>query len=481
MPIRPRVALTGATIVALTLLLFSMLIFALARAGQRGQQETLLRERAAAAATLIAAAAPDILRPRASLTALDLRASLEPFVLVTSGEETLSTTARLGDQPLTPALLGLPAGSPQRDGFTIAQPEPGLRLRLWRQPWQRPDLGQEGWIISGQSQAKLTSDLRGLRAFLWISGLISLGVALAAMWFVLGRALRPLVMVSAAAQQIAATGDVSRRLPVDGPRDEMRRLSESFNAMLERLQATYRRLAATVEAQRRFVADASHELRTPLTTIRANAGFLVDNPEADGDDRRLAIEDIAAESERMSRLATDLLTLARADAGLHLERRSLNLAELAREVSGRARRTFAGRTVTTEIDDDAPVSADREALTRLAWILLDNADKHTPAGTPITIFCGARGGMAVLQVSDSGPGLPEDALTRVFERFYQADPARKAEGAGLGLAIAAWVVEQHGGVIRAYNRHGGGAAFRVELPLLSEPPSSSAVPAEAAS
>jgi signal transduction histidine kinase len=214
------------------------------------------------------------------------------------------------------------------------------------------------------------------------------------------------------------------------------------------------RLEGAQESQRRFVADASHELRTPLTSIRGNAGLLLRNPPPLAEDARDAAADIAAESERMSRLVDGLLTLARADAGHEFGRSNLDLALVVEPVARRA-----GIALSRE---PAPLYGNHDALTQLAWILADNACRH--GGGLATMWVRRRPQEGVLLVvSDEGPGIPAGQEERIFERFYQGDSARSRGGTGLGLAIARWIVQQHGGRIWAGNAPGGGAVFTVEL------------------
>jgi signal transduction histidine kinase len=217
------------------------------------------------------------------------------------------------------------------------------------------------------------------------------------------------------------------------------------------------RLKIAQDSQRRFVADASHELRTPLTSIRGNAGLLLRDPAPPAGDAREAVVDIAAESERMSRLVDGLLTLARADAGQELQRSRLDLASVVEPV---ARRSGLASSL-----EPAPVCGDHDSLTQLAWILADNARRHGGGDAAMWVRRGPEGG-ARLIVGDHGPGIPPGEEERIFERFYQADAARSNGGTGLGLAIARWIVQQHGGRIWAGNAPGWGAVFVVEMPWL---------------
>jgi signal transduction histidine kinase len=301
-----------------------------------------------------------------------------------------------------------------------------------------------------------------------IAAIVTLIVVAIMSWLVAGRAVRPLVTLAKATEAIGATGDLSQRIALGRSRDEVGRLSTSFNAMLERLQAAQAELAAALAAQQRFVADASHELRTPLSTIRTNAEFLRERPDAAADDRAAAIADVVSEAERMSRLVDGLLVLARADAGVAVERRPVDLRAVATEEArrflppGRAREET--RSVQVTAHAAALVSGDPETLGRAVRILLDNAFRH--GSPPVGITVTNRDGRIRLEVRDSGRGFPPGSEERAFDRFYRADPARSGEGTGLGLSIARAIVETHGGSLRATSADGGGAAVTIELPAL---------------
>jgi len=268
-------------------------------------------------------------------------------------------------------------------------------------------------------------------------------------------------------KEIGRATDLSRRLPEVRRRDDVGRLTASFNGMMARLQEAYGRLSGALAAQQRFTADASHELRTPLTTIRNNAGFLRANPDAAAPDREAALVDIEAEGARMGRLVDDLLTLARAAVlpaiGGRPERSMLDLGALAHEVCRQARGLHPDREFHCA---GAPVtmSGDAEALRRLMWILVDNAVAHTTEGGTIWVAVTRSGTGTTVQVSDDGTGIPPGLEARVFDRFFRADPARRTAGSGLGLSIARLIVREHGGEITARNNERGGATFVAELP-----------------
>jgi two-component system OmpR family sensor kinase len=422
-------------------------------------QDDALRARAQSAVTSMTATPAADLTPRAALAPADLRTSTEVFLEVLAQDGTLVyTTGELnGAPPAVPAGL-LDAATRQRGAFaTQGDSKRGTQLRLYALPFAG------GYVLAGQSTRVPQSSLSGIVGFLIISGVPTLLAALAASWLVAGRALRPLKRVAGAADEIGRSRDFGRRLTGPRSRDEVALLAVSFNRMLDELQDAYRRQGSALDAQRQFVADASHELRTPLTTIQGNAGLLAHGPPISEEVRLAAASDIAEESERMARLVDRMLTLARADAGLRLELAPVELRTLVTQVARQAGAVHPDRTVSVEAVD-AAVAGDEDALRQLLWILLDNAIRH--ARTRVSVRLSLNGGWARLMVGDDGPGIAPDDRERVFERFYRADPARTGHGAGLGLTIARWITDQHGGRIVAAAGPDGGAGLFVDLPLL---------------
>lgn len=443
MPLRLRLALFGAAVVALALLVFGLLLYALLARGVSTNQDDLLRTRARQAAQT----AGGIQSPQAPVAPTDLSSSGEVFVeLMTPNGDVLYTTGVLnGSPPQAPASLLDTAR--QRNGAFATRGS----LRLYVLPYAN------GFVMTGQSTRVPQSNLSGIVVFLIVSAIPALIAALLASWLVAGRALAPLRSVAQLAGTIGAAEDMSRmRLPSRRSRDEVGRLTESFNAMLDRLQAAF-------ESQRRFVADASHELRTPLTTIQGNAGLLARGPILSDTVRGAAAHDIVAESARMSRLIDRMLTLARADAGLRLELAPIDLKSLVEEVGRQAAALHTQIALTLETEA-ATVDGDEDAIRQLVWILLDNAFRYARSVVELRIYL--EPGWARLVVADDGPGIAVDQREKIFERFYRAEPSRTGNHSGLGLSIARWIAGQHGGRIVAGEATAGGAAFLVDLPLL---------------
>jgi signal transduction histidine kinase len=304
---------------------------------------------------------------------------------------------------------------------------------------------------------------------------LGLLLALAGGWVMAGRALRPVDQVTAAAARIAAgdgtAASLAARLPVPPADDELARLSSTFNAMLDRLQASF-------HAQERFVADASHELRTPLTAIRGNVDVL-SRQTRNGSrvlmsgDLTPALDDIRVESDRMRRLLDDLLLLARSDAGEGArpfpmtQTSGVRLDAIASDAVRSASTLSQGQIV--ELEEPRPVllDGDPDRLRQLIMILLDNAIRHTPPGGHVRVAVAAGAdGTARVAVRDDGEGIAAEHIPHLFERFYRADGARgrASGGTGLGLAIARAICRAHGGDIEVRSSPGQGATFIATLP-----------------
>jgi len=456
--LRARVALFGGLIVFGAVFAFAEFLLGLVQLGQGNQTNKGLKTRADAVSAWVTTATPDQLRGQQYLAPADLSSSTDVFaeVLDSDGRVVFSTGILNGSPPAPPAsLLQAAAKSEAYDYLRLSGKDP---FYLYSRPWSRPELGLAGYVLTGQSWRAQRDSTRGLQGFLFVAGGIAVLLGLFASWVVAGRALQPLKTVAATADEIRTTRDFRRRLPGTETKGEVGSLTASFNGMLGALQDAF-------DFQRRFIADASHELRTPLTSIRTNAALL-QRADLSPSDRTEAAGDIAAEAERMSRLVEDLLTLARADAGVRLEQNAVALDQVAGEALRHFRLLNPDRRLNEELLPTAVVG-DRDAILQLISILLDNAAKHTAAGGQVGVELGASEGTARLVVTDDGDGIPASDLDRIFERFYQADPSRYRGGAGLGLSIARWIASEHGGSISAANRPEGGARFEVLLPAAS--------------
>lgn len=279
------------------------------------------------------------------------------------------------------------------------------------------------------------------------------------------RALAPVDRITRTAEAIEAQ-NLSQRLPVRGTGDELDRLSATLNSMFARLETAFHRMA-------QFTADASHELRTPVAIMRTTAEVARSKPRTDHEYRK-ALDRILQETERTTGLIEDLMLLARADAGADgIVVEPMDLAEAARETCRQARvLAEAGKLrLEAELPTECTILGDCQAVRRLMLILLDNAIKYTPPGGEVRVRIktdnSGRAPMAVLEVRDTGIGIPADDLPHIFERFYRAakDRSRSTGGTGLGLSIAQWIAHRHGGEILVESAPGVGSVFRVKLPL----------------
>jgi heavy metal sensor kinase len=298
--------------------------------------------------------------------------------------------------------------------------------------------------------------------------------------YLLARAsLAPVVAMGRQAQRISAS-NLHERLPVENPRDELGSLAEVLNGLLTRLERAFDQQQRSAEQQRQFMADASHELRTPIAAICSVADVALVQQDRDPGELREALDVVRGEGRRMGRLVDDLLLLARADAGeLPVRPERLFLEEVVQD-SARAARGLATRrgvTLNAPPADEAPMLGDPYLLRRLVMILLDNAIKYTPSGGQVSLTLGpdAARTQHVITVEDTGPGIPSWARERIFERFFRADRSRTrtaadedTESAGLGLAIARWITEAHGGTVRLDLTATTGSRFVVTLPIDGE-------------
>jgi heavy metal sensor kinase len=306
--------------------------------------------------------------------------------------------------------------------------------------------------------------LEGLTAFKWaLTLLVPVVLAAAAVggFWMSRRALRPVDQITATARSIGEK-NLGDRLPVPNTNDELQRLSETLNEMLERIEGAFRRVT-------QFTADASHELRTPVALIRTTSELALRKQRSESEYRQ-ALNEVNEESVRTTDLIENLLTLARADAGkASLERSALNLSDVVREVSGQAEKLAEQKGISLACEapqEPVTVSGDRGTLRRLLIVLLDNAVKYTPAGGKVRISVNHEAQRAVVEVRDSGVGINEADLPHIFERFYRSDKSRSRDsgGAGLGLSIAKWIVEAHRGAIQVESQPERGSTFRVLLP-----------------
>ncbi|MCY9589688.1 sensor histidine kinase [Paenibacillus chitinolyticus] len=301
-------------------------------------------------------------------------------------------------------------------------------------------------------------------------------------WLSSKRALKPVYALIEATRQIQKSDDLGNRIAVKPTGDEVSLLGTTINGMLERIQHMYGELDKSYMTQRRFVADASHELRTPLTTISGNAEFLQkawlsfrQSPEQriNKDQLELSIEaihDIADEAGRMGRLVHNLLTLARADSGLHLRKDRLNISSVVQDVIRKSQvlvKSAEFQAGPLDGLESLHVVGDRDYLQQLLFIFVENAFKYTENGC-VRFFARAAGDNVELIIEDTGIGMDETDIPHIFDRFYRADPSRgETPGTGLGLSIAKWILEEHRGTVEIRSRRNEGTRFTIRLPVVS--------------
>jgi two-component system, OmpR family, sensor kinase len=330
-----------------------------------------------------------------------------------------------------------------------------------------------GFAVVANSLAEIESTQRTLSV---IAAAVSLGVLILlglAADFLVRLGLGPLTRMQATAGHIAG-GDFARRVSGTDGHTETGRLATAMNVMLDRVEHEIAARTASESRMRRFLADASHELRTPLTSVR---GFAELHRYGGGDTDR-AMRRIEDEAARMGALVNDLFTLAQLDEERPLERRTVDLLEVAADTIRDARARVPGRQVRLSGLGDAlaPVTAigDEARLRQVAANLVGNALTHTPPEAAVTVRVGPAGGAAVLEVADTGPGIDARHVPYLFDRLYRVGQGRTRTdgGAGLGLSIVAAIVRQHGGRVEIDTAPGRGATFRVFLPAVEAAPSS---------
>jgi signal transduction histidine kinase len=384
--------------------------------------------------------------------------SLAPVIITPSGHSTIEVnlpyrtawfyqiSAAAGNKP---SYLSVVAGStPFREYFAPLHLPSAVR-----------SMGVLGALEVFQNRTTYNSIQHALLITLLFGAPLGLALALIAGWWIARAALRPINRISRTVRDIGESRDLSQRLHFVGPNDEVGRLAATFDGMMDRLERVF-------ETQKRFIADASHELRTPLTAIRGNADLMRIAPP---EDREACLAAIRRESERMTRLVSDLLLLAEADvAQQQIQVSQVDLEEIVIDVFRSAQIISGGRVdVVLEGADAVCVDGDADRLKQLLLNLVDNAVKFTPAGGTVSLRLRRDGDMARVDVADSGVGIPKEEQAAIFERFYRVEESRSQRGSGLGLAICSWIVRAHGGSISLSSQPGKGSTFTVWLPVAS--------------
>jgi two-component system sensor histidine kinase MprB len=443
MSFRRRIAFTAAAAVAIAVAVGSVVAYLVVRDTLLGQIDTSLRN--------AAGQPPSLTRSGQALAAAPEAGPFEGtqvFRQVTEGDRTVAAgegPRRLGDPTEVQAV-----GNGEREAFFSDRDVDGVHVRIYT--------SQVAPGLTSQVARPLTEVDRALGDLRLGLGLVAVaGIALAAFLARLAtrHAVRPVTDLTEAAEHVARTRDLSRRIEASGG-DELARLATSFNTMLEALEDSRR-------AQRRLVADASHELRTPLTSLRTNLEVLGSRRELPAGDRERLRTDVVAQLGELTELVGDLVELAREEEPGNEPAETLRLDALVAAAVERARRHAPGVAFTTELEPTLVTGA-RGPLDRAVANLLDNAGKWSPPGAAVEVRLAG----GELTVRDRGPGIAAEDLPHVFDRFYRATAARGLAGSGLGLAIVRAVAERHGGEVTAEAVPGGGTLARLALPVSSD-------------
>jgi heavy metal sensor kinase len=459
--IRARLTLWYVLLLGLSLLVFSVVLYVILDNTLDRQVDNSLRVAADQALSAVATNRGQISVP-GDESESDLRTLGERGMLVRVVDSTGRTVASEGPFR-TVAIPESAVGSAQQRQaafFTLDGADGDMPVRLYTVPYTENGTIY-GVVAVGESLRTMQETLRQLLLVLAVVVPGTIGLAsLGGLWLA-HRALAPIDGITRRVQRLNAA-DLDQRLNLDLPDDEVGRLARTFDNMLARLDEAFHR-------QRQFTADAAHELRTPLAIMKGDIEVTLLRPRR-GPEYRRALAGLAEEVDGLTRLVEDLLLLARSDTGqplLHLE--PVDLVDLLAVVADQMRLLAEprGLSVTLECPEILPITGDPDKLLRLFRNLMDNAITYTPPGGRITLRARAEpAGRVLVEVADTGPGISAEHQPHIFERFYRADASRSraSGGAGLGLAIARWIAEAHGGQIAVESALGWGTTFRVSLP-----------------
>jgi two-component system sensor histidine kinase MprB len=449
MTFRARIAVAAAAAVALAVVLASILVFFVVRSQLRGQIDETLRERAAEISRVTLA---EIQGPSGE-SFLDIRGRFgEPNTyvqLVKADGTTLRRPFEDVELPVGDAALELASSASGHKKFFSDATVSGTHLRMLNIAFG------PGYVVQiARPLTEVDDALARLRLFLVVVALAGIAFAAVLGGIVSRAALRPVTRLTETAETVTETGDLSQRIDVEGS-DELSRLATSFNTMLAALEESTR-------AQRQLVADASHELRTPLTSLRTNIEVLASDHALPVEERRRLLSDVVEQLGEMTTLISELIELGRAEEQ-SVEPEDVRLDLVAADALERVQRNRPGVVFSTEFDESVvrgvPVN-----LERAIGNLLDNAAQWTPPGTGVEV----RVADGEVVVRDHGPGIADEDLPYVFDRFYRARGARGLSGSGLGLAIVRKVAEAHGGEVVAERADGGGTRMTLRLPRTSD-------------
>ncbi|MFN3704791.1 MAG: sensor histidine kinase [Thermoflexales bacterium] len=472
MPIRLRLTLWYTGVLAVLLVIISVGVYTPVRVLLYQQLDSRLTQAADTVLPLVHSQPVELMqrngRQVISFPTLDAFRSSEIYVqLISNSGELIGASPNIFDANFDSYLdpeafryeLSL-SHEQQSDYFSDYSHSNTPPLRVLTRPIysKREPGGLLGFVQVGVSRENVEVALGILSSTLLVSSVVGLMLSFFVGALIARRALKPVEEITRTAMAIYRADNLDQRVAVPKTNDEIAQLSRAFNEMLDRLKRLF-------DAQQRLVADVSHEMRTPLTVIRGNVDLL----RAMGCADQESLDALTRESERMTRLVSDLLLLSQADAGeLPMRFTKVNVSQLAHEV-GRIVQVLAnGRiSVVVKAEDDLVMDADPDRLKQVLINLVDNAIKHTPDGGEVRIECVSYyNGFIRLSVSDTGVGIPEKDLPHIFERFYRVDKSRSRAygGAGLGLSIVYTIVQAHHGRIVVNSKEGVGTTFDIYIP-----------------
>jgi heavy metal sensor kinase len=328
--------------------------------------------------------------------------------------------------------------------------------------------GAQTFVLAvGQSLATQRETMHNLRNAMFATAPVALLIATLGGYALARKSLSPVVRMSEKARAIGATS-LSERIEVANARDELGELATTMNDLLARLERSF-------GDQLRFMADASHELRTPVAILQGELDVTLSRDDRDAADYRESLEVMHRTVRRLTRIVRDLFLLARSDAGdVPLRREPLYVADVV-SYTCRAYKTLAAEhdvTLSACCEGEVMVDGDEDLLQRMIGNLVENAIRHSARGAEVAVRCAADGDRARIDVRDHGAGIPPHLRERIFERFFRVDAARTAtagSGAGLGLSIARWIANAHGGELRLESSGQDGSVFVATLPSGSSP------------
>ncbi|MBA2393295.1 MAG: HAMP domain-containing histidine kinase [Ktedonobacteraceae bacterium] len=394
---------------------------------------------------------------------IDVFRTPDVYLQVRSPEGTVLASSSNLEQHILPILSGTPATGQVKEVLVDK-----LLLFVYCQPLMINNRLQ-GYVIAAHAPQTIYYALGQLKNILIPEGIEAFVLVGIIVWLLVWRAMRPLESLAVTAAEIANTKDHSRRLSSRKRNDEINRLVHTINGMLQALEEAYQEVQKVNDLQSHFLVDVSHELRTPLTIMLSSLDLIKKVGATDPEFRTSSLESIRVEAERMARMVTQLLILARSDANVTAAYEPILVRDVLADLCSQ-RHTNANEPSLAcydlELLEGALVWGNLDYLKQLFLILLDNAFKYTAAGGKVEIYGSLNEGMVTIMIVDTGIGIPPDDLPRIFERFHRAENAHFRSGAGLGLAIARRITEQHKGNIEVKSELGSGSRFIVTLPSL---------------